>query len=460
MSDWTVARRRWGHPDGDSLGAGKPMPHSVTNVFQLGKALGQLVLAAIFASVATAQSGAVFELRVESPPNAPNAKAWILRGQSDRGETVLLGSTVLLDAAAIASADVEQSPDGSTQIRLVLTSNGAQKLREITMRYAGRRLGIVADGQLWAAPFITGVVDNGILVVSVRIARAEAEALARKLGPPATSAANGRPAGISRPSAGAPRAGAGGANAIAELQGSWSVINATMNGRLAGDSNLTSSTWTFQDDELTLRAGSGEPARFALAMEGGSPRAFRLEPIAPSKQGGGWMIFARDGERLTLAFGENLQGRPETFDPAPKKVVLKLARSGRASAAPTPCDALRTGGIATLLPGGVRQADRERGVPGPACAFSDSMGQEVVLMVVPAAGLRAFEAEVEGVRRQPRYKVQNEPELGPAAVSVVRGYEVRFLVLKRDTVVWLSFQLARTDVRRLKEFAKRVLAQI
>ena len=73
MSDRTAARRRRGHPDGDSLGAGKPMPHLVTDVFQLGTALWQLVLAAMFASVATAQSVGVFELRPSALPATARA---------------------------------------------------------------------------------------------------------------------------------------------------------------------------------------------------------------------------------------------------------------------------------------------------------------------------------------------------------------------------------------------------
>jgi hypothetical protein len=106
------------------------------------------------ATAAAAPAGARFELHVESAAGAPSASDWLLRGPGGRTETVFLDSSPLLDESAIASAAVEAGPDGSPQIRLVLTSEGAGKLAQITGRQPGRRLGVVLDGELRAAPLV------------------------------------------------------------------------------------------------------------------------------------------------------------------------------------------------------------------------------------------------------------------------------------------------------------------
>lgn len=283
-----------------------------------------------------------------------------------------------------------------------------------------------------------------LLVVAGIPTHAEAERLARRLGPQPVT----------------PRAGARDPAAGRELQGLWSVLSATMNSQLVDDVKLLKSTWTFQDGVLSAADGSGHVERFTLSTDPAAPGALRLDPIAPSKERGGWILFRREGDRLTIALHDNLEGRPAGFEPAPKQIVMKLARAGRASATPEPCALLAAAGIRSLLPGGVRQADRERRSGLPACVMADTQGQEVFLIVVPAAGRPAFEAEVERIRKQPRQVVRDEPLLGPAAVSGVQGYTVVFLVLKGETLVIASFQMPPPDVTRSREFTRRVLAEV
>jgi uncharacterized protein (TIGR03067 family) len=275
-----------------------------------------LAFMAAVALAAVARGGNLLEVHLESPSNAPTARAWVLRGTGRAAETVYLDSSVLLDQTAVAAADVVSGPDGAPQIRVVLTSDSAQKLRDITARHVGRRLGIVLDGQLQAAPFIMASIDNGTLVVGGGFTAAEAEALARRLGPPASTTV---------PAAVAPASLLDTA-LLSGLQGTWIVVSSAMNGQLRDDPKLTKSTWTFRENELTMTNGEGQKERFALRTDAGAPGSLRLDPVPPSKERGGWMIFARDGEQLTLAFGDNLEGRPDDLAPAPKKVVLKLAR--------------------------------------------------------------------------------------------------------------------------------------
>jgi uncharacterized protein (TIGR03067 family) len=393
-------------------------------------------------------AGGLLEVRVEARPDAPGARAWSL---SSRGgaETVLLDPDVALDQSQIATADVEVGPDGSAQIRLQCTPAGAAKLLEITASHVGGRLGIVLDGQLRAAPRILAPVANGVLVVAGTFTATEAAEWARKLGPPA-------PAKVARPAANWLSGGAAAA-ALAPLQGSWSGLSATMEGRLRAEPKLTRSTWTFRGDELTLTTEDGQTARFSLRVESGSSNGFWLEPLPPSKESG-WALFSRNGDRLTLAFGDNLEQRPDGFAPAPRKIVLKLARQGSVPAV-VPCDILEAAGVARLLPGATRDAKKEGRAEGPACVLKDPRGQEVALMVAPAAGKAAYDKAVEEARKASRPIVRDEPELGPTAVSWSVDYLLRFFVLKRETFVLLSFETS-VDARQLKEFAKRVLARV
>ena len=250
------------------------------------------------------------------------------------------------------------------------------------------------------------------------------------------------------------------AAALRDLRGSWSALSVTMNGRLDGDPKLAKSTWSFQDDVLAVTNGLGQTERFTLAVDPAIPGALRLDPIAPSKERGGWMLFKREGDQLTLAFGDNLEGRPEGFEPAPKRIVMKLARAGREPAVPAPCEILAAAGLRSLLPGGVRQTDREQRTGVPACGLADSQGRDVFLMLAPAAGRAAFEAEVERIRKQPRQTVQDEPQLGPAAVSAAHGTRVVFVVLKGETLVVIAFQMRPLDVPTLRDFTRRVLAEV
>ena len=59
-----------------------------------------------------------------------------------------------------------------------------------------------------------------------------------------------------------------------------------------------------------------EKARFTLKLDGeAAPKAFQLTPVEPATEASGWMLFSREGENLKIAFYDNLQGRPESFEP-------------------------------------------------------------------------------------------------------------------------------------------------
>jgi uncharacterized protein (TIGR03067 family) len=118
-------------------------------------------------------------------------------------------------------------------------------------------------------------------------------------------------------------------NALQALHGSWAVTNATMNGRPARDVSLLSGNWTFRGNELNLESPQKGKARFTLKLDA-KAKAFQLTPVEPATEASGWMLFSREGANLKLAFYDNLEGRPESFEPRtprakPELIVVTLS---------------------------------------------------------------------------------------------------------------------------------------
>jgi len=114
------------------------------------------------------------------------------------------------------------------------------------------------------------------------------------------------------------------------LQGSWRVAKATMNGRASGDASLLEGHWV-KGNELNVQSPQKGKARFALKLDASAaPKAFQLTPLEPATEASGWMLFSREGPCLKIAFYDNLQGRPENFEPRgphaePELIVLTLS---------------------------------------------------------------------------------------------------------------------------------------
>ena len=240
----------------------------------------------LFAIVLLAQTAGAFELHVESSAKAPNAKAWTMRGSGGKPETVYL------------------DPEGTSRIA------------EITRRFVGKKLGVVAGGKLWAMPYLSAPVTGNVLMIAGNMTPAEAAAIAPKLGPPPTPSA-GKGA-VPPPAAAAPPRTPG--LGVPELQGRWRVADASVGGKPLVDPKITASSWQFRGDELILTNGEGQTARFVLRPDGVG--VIHLETSAKEK--GGWILWKREKGDLILAFNDNLEGRPEGFGPAPKKVVARL----------------------------------------------------------------------------------------------------------------------------------------
>ena len=265
---------------------------------------------------AAAGGKATLEVYKATAVGAPGARTLRLELAGRGVEEISFEGNPFLTGDSVRFADAMAAPGDGGEIRISLQADAARRLADVTSRYVGRRLGIVVAGRLRAAPVVVAPVTNGVLVVG-GLSRAEARALAPALGPPSPPERIG-PA-VSPDAAGADVV-------LRLLDGAWSLRSATMNNLPVPDRKFASGTWTFSDGTLSATNGEGEAARFTLDVDPAAPDTFRVEAVPPSKEKGGWMLFRRDGDRLTIAFFDGFTRRPEDLAPAPKKVILELSR--------------------------------------------------------------------------------------------------------------------------------------
>jgi uncharacterized protein (TIGR03067 family) len=248
---------------------------------------------------------------------------------------------------SLAPGDVVEatiSTAGFPRLKVTLTPKKGEELSRITSLNLGKQVKIVVGGKLSSEPLIrermTGPAmelyvqspEDALNTVKALLTspRLRFEQLANWTDFNGTHYAERLPDGVA-----APRASTGTVKVPQELQGSWVVAKATMNSRESHDPTLLEANWNFQRDELTLESPQKGTARFRLRMdETVRPRAFYLTSTEPANTGAGWMLFARETNTLKIAFFDNLEGRPESFEPReprskPELVVVTLSPKPR-----------------------------------------------------------------------------------------------------------------------------------
>jgi len=111
------------------------------------------------------------------------------------GQPVYLMPNVLLSGHDMASAVAEQDDQGRWNVRFTLTAEGARKFAQVTKENVGRRLAIVFDGKVVAAPSIRSAITGGtgIIALGGKNAHGEAQRIANSIAH-ATGAAPAQPA--------------------------------------------------------------------------------------------------------------------------------------------------------------------------------------------------------------------------------------------------------------------------
>jgi uncharacterized protein (TIGR03067 family) len=254
------------------------------------------------------------------------------------------------------------------------------------------------------------------------------------------------------------------ADIVADLEGAWLVAQATMNGMARVDGKVLNATWTFRGNELVVQTANGERLRAALSFEASAvPSAFRVTPAHPSTERPLWIIWARRGDELRLAFYDGVDRRPEDFGPRPKLVVLTLV-APRAVSAPTasdPCGVLRAAGVDGLLGGATRARPAQRGgsTLGSSCALDRTDGSRSIslTLIAPPAGPAYVNLARQEAQAKPRMQIEDELALGADAFSAASGWTVIVVAHRRGTAMILKFEALDADRVELRRFAARVL---
>jgi uncharacterized protein (TIGR03067 family) len=254
------------------------------------------------------------------------------------------------------------------------------------------------------------------------------------------------------------------AGSVAELEGSWAVARATMNGELRTDAKVLNATWTFRANELVVKTARGERLRSELSFDAtANPPAFHVSTLHPTGgQRALWMIWTRRGDELDVAFYDGIDQRPEDFGPRRKLVVLTFVP---ASAAPTatldPCKILRRAGVDRLLGGPTRARPQQRpaSAPGVSCALDRIDGSAAIslTLVGPPAGPDYAAAVRKEALANRGMQIEDEPSLGAGAFSAASGWTVVVVSDWRGTAMMLKLEALRVERADLQRFAARVL---
>ena len=255
-----------------------------------------------------------------------------------------------------------------------------------------------------------------------------------------------------------------GAGSVAELEGSWAVARATMNGERRTEAKVLNATWTFRGDELVVQTTGGERLRASLSLHAtANPPALRVTPLAPARERPLWMIWAYRGSELDVAYYDGVDQRPEDFGPRPKLVVLTLVPVATATppAALDPCQILRGAGVERLLGGPTlpRQQQRSASAPGTSCALDRTDGSAAIslTLVGPPAGPEYVAAARQEVLANQRLRIEEEPLLGSDAFSASGGWTIVMVADRRGTAMILKLEALKMERADLRRFAVRVL---
>ncbi len=138
-----------------------------------------------------AREAGSFELHTVSKTATEHTREYSMAHHDGPSETVLLNSDVLLDQTALKGATLEHEDGANPSIRITLTEAGGKRLEDITTENLHKRLGIVLDGQLYAAPIIATPIHGDSLNISGNFTENEAADLVNKLNESFTPLPNG-----------------------------------------------------------------------------------------------------------------------------------------------------------------------------------------------------------------------------------------------------------------------------
>jgi RNA polymerase sigma factor (sigma-70 family) len=120
------------------------------------------------------------------------------------------------------------------------------------------------------------------------------------------------------------------ASDLERLQGRWTVIRASAEGKELGDVGVIFATMTFRGEEMEQESRLPGPNRIRFRFKidpDGDPKAMRLVQTDPSDDKPVWLLYAFERDKLRLALSDGLR-RPTSFKSSPELplAVFELVR--------------------------------------------------------------------------------------------------------------------------------------
>ncbi len=134
--------------------------------------------------IAQSASPPVFQVRlVADAPSADTEQRTLIttRGDQVHREVLNVQKTVLLDQKALKSAELSTDVAGHPIIDITFTDTGRKQFANVTRQRIGKRLAIVMDGRLCAAPVIRTEISGGKAQISSDFSKEEATSLAKQI---------------------------------------------------------------------------------------------------------------------------------------------------------------------------------------------------------------------------------------------------------------------------------------
>ncbi len=148
----------------------------------------QLMLACLFAlasAAADSPPAPIFQARmVLDVPSDQSEQLEMTQKMGDKVRThrMPVDKKVLFDQTALESAKVITDERSHTpRIELTFTDAGRKRFAEVTREITGKRLAIVIDGRLYAAPRIATEIPGGKADISGSFSEEEAKTLVAKI---------------------------------------------------------------------------------------------------------------------------------------------------------------------------------------------------------------------------------------------------------------------------------------
>lgn len=103
-------------------------------------------------------------------------------GDADVQELLHVQKAPVIDESDVSSAEIQQYP-GNTNlyIQITFTDEGGRRLAQVTRENIGRRIAMMVDGDVIAAPIIYAEISGGAALITGRFSKAEAKALVHRV---------------------------------------------------------------------------------------------------------------------------------------------------------------------------------------------------------------------------------------------------------------------------------------